>query len=478
MKNIFSIFTSVITLASVLSLSSCVKDEFDQPENNNTDPAGLAANISIKDMKALYADTILNNNATVQITENHIISGIVVADDKSGNFYKSIIIQDGTGGIAIRIDRSDFYTDYPIGRRIFVKCKGLFIGQYNKLIQMGGYIDETTNPPSVATIPSPLIETYFVKGQWGIEVTPLTVNITDLNDDYQNMLIRLENVEFQPSDTQHTYANAALQQSINRTLKDCNGNSIILRSSGYANFANSLTPSGNGTLTAIYQVFGTTKQLYIRDLGDVQLNNPRCGGGGGGATLVTIASIRALYTGSNTTIPANRKIKGIVISDRINQNTDTRNMIIQDATAGIVVRFLNNHTFDLNDEVEVDISSQSLITFNGLLEIDQVPNANAIKTGTGTVTPMVMTIAQINTGTWTNLESTLVKINNCTITGTQPISGSKTLNDGTGTLTLFTRSQATFASTNYPTGTVSITGFLGIFNTTKQISIRSMSDIQ
>lgn len=478
MKNIFSIFTSVITLASVLSLSSCVKDEFDQPENNNTDPAGLAANISIKDMKALYADTILNNNATVQITENHIISGIVVADDKSGNFYKSIIIQDGTGGIAIRIDRSDFYTDYPIGRRIFVKCKGLFIGQYNKLIQMGGYIDQTTNPPSVATIPSPLIETYFVKGQWGIEVTPLTVNITDLNDDYQNMLIRLNNVEFQPSDTQQTYANAALQQSINRTLKDCNGNSIILRSSGYANFANSLTPSGNGTLTAIYQVFGTTKQLYIRDLGDVQLNNPRCGGGGGGATLVTIASIRALYTGSNTTIPANRKIKGIVISDRINQNTDTRNMIIQDATAGIVVRFLNNHTFDLNDEVEVDISSQSLITFNGLLEIDQVPNANAIKTGTGTVTPMVMTIAQINTGTWTNLESTLVKINNCTITGTQPISGSKTLNDGTGTLTLFTRSQATFASTNYPTGTVSITGFLGIFNTTKQISIRSMSDIQ
>jgi hypothetical protein len=477
MKNIFSIFTSVITLASVLSLSSCVKDEFDQPENNNTDPAGLAANISIKDMKALYADTILNNNATVQITENHIISGIVVADDKSGNFYKSIIIQDGTGGIAIRIDRSDFYTDYPIGRRVFVKCKGLFIGQYNKLIQMGGYIDQTTNPPSVATIPSPLIETYFVKGQWGIEVTPLTVNITDLNDDYQNMLIRLDNVEFQPSDTQQTYANAALQQSINRTLKDCNGNSIILRSSGYANFANSLTPSGNGTLTAIYQVFGTTKQLYIRDLGDVQLNNPRCGGGGG-ATLVNIASIRALFTGSNTTIPANRKIKGIVISDRINQNTDTRNMIIQDATAGIVVRFLNNHTFDLNDEVEVDISSQSLITFNGLLEIDQVPNANAIKTGTGTVTPMVMTIAQINTGTWTNLESTLVKINNCTITGTQPISGSKTLNDGTGTLTLFTRSQATFASTNYPTGTVSITGFLGIFNTTKQISIRSMSDIQ
>lgn len=478
MKNIFSIFTSAITLATVLSFSSCVKDDFDAPENNNTDPSGIAANITIKDLKALYADTILVDNATVQITDNHIIAGVVVADDKSGNFYKSIIIQDATGGIAIRIDRSDFYTDYPTGRRVFVKCKGLFIGQYNKLIQMGGYIDETTNPPSVASIPSPLINTYFVKGQWGIEVAPTKVSITDLNDNYQNMLIRLDSVEFQPADTNQAYANAALQQSVNRTLKDCNGNSIILRSSGYANFATSLTPSGNGTLIAIYQVFGTTKQLYIRDLGDVQLNNSRCGGGGGGAVLITIANLRSLYPGSTTTLPANRKIKGIVISDRVNLNTDTRNLIIQDATAGIVVRFTSNHTFDLNDEVEVDVSSQELSTFNSLLQVNNVPNANATKTGTGTVTPQVLTIAQINSGTWTNLESTLVKINNCTITGAQPISGSKTLNDGTGTYTLFTRSQATFASTNYPTGTVSVTGFLGIFNTTKQISVRSMSDIQ
>jgi DNA/RNA endonuclease YhcR with UshA esterase domain len=471
-------FLILLSLSPVLFLSSCVKEDFDSPENNNTDPAGISANITIAAMKALYADTILNNNAIVQIEENHIISGIVAADDKSGNFYKSIIIQDATGGIAIRIDRSDFYTDYPVGRRVFVKCKGLFIGQYNKLIQMGGYIDNSSNPPSVASIPSPLIPNYFVKGQWGLPVTATKVYITDLNDTYQNMLIRLDSVEFQPADTAQLYANAQLQQSVNRTLKDCNGNTIILRSSGYANFANSLTPTGNGTLYAIYQVFGTTKQLYIRDLSDVQLTGTRCGGGGGGAVLVTIASIRALYTGSNTTVPANRKIKGIVISDRVNQNTDSRNLIIQDASAGIVVRFANSHTFDLNDEVEVDISNQALITFSSLLEVDNVPNANATKTGTGTVTPQVLTIAQINSGTWTNLESTLVKVNNCTISGAQPLSGSKTLNDGTGTLTLYTRSQATFASTNYPTGTVSITGFLGIFNTTKQISVRSMSDIQ
>jgi DNA/RNA endonuclease YhcR with UshA esterase domain len=107
-----------------------------------------------------------------------------------------------------------------------------------------------------------------------------------------------------------------------------------------------------------------------------------------------------------------------------------------------------------------------------------VPNANAVQTGTGTVTPKLATISQINANfeAW---ESTLVRIVGATITGSPAsYSGSKTINDGTGTLTLFTRSQATFANLNYPTGTVQITGFLGQFNTTKQISIRNTTDIQ
>jgi hypothetical protein len=462
----------------IFCFSACVKETFDAPENNNSDPPGLAANISISDLKALYADTILNYNAAVEITENYILSGIVVVDDRSGNFYKSLILQDATAGIAIRIDRSDFYTDYPIGRRVFVRCKGLFIGQYNRLIQLGGYIDASTSPPSVATIPAPLIPNHLIKGQWGLTVTPMKVFIPDLNDNYQNMLVRLDSVQFQPSDTQQTYANAALQQAINRTLQDCQGNSIILRTSGYASFASALTPSGNGTLIAIYQVFGTTKQLLIRNLSDVMFTQPRCGSGGSGPQLVTIAFVRALFPG-NTTVPANQKIKGIVISDRIHLNTDSRNLLVQDATAGIVVRFTSTHSFDLNDEVEVDISNQQLSTFNGWLQVNNVPNSNATKTGTGSITPQTLTIAQIVNGDWNLLESTLVRIQNCTISGPQPLSGSKTISDGSGsTLTLFTRSQATFASSNYPTGTVTITGFLSIYNATKQISIRNLADFQ
>lgn len=450
---------------------SCVKDEFDAPPTGCEDPA-LDANISIKKLKEDY----YISGAATQITSDLIINGVVVADDRSGNLYKTMVIQDETAGIAVRLDMSDYYTRFPVGRRVFIKLKGLYIGAYNNLIQIGA--NDPADPANVATIPLSLVEQFIIKGECNLNVTPIDVSIDNLSPDtHQNMLIRLSNVEFQVSDTNKTYADVAAQLSLNRTVKDCNGNSIIVRTSNFANFASANTPSGNGTLTAIYTVFGTTPQLVLRDLSDVNMEGPRCGSQPGGP-VVTIMSIRNLYTGTTTTVPANKKIKGVVISDKDNGNIDVKNIILQDSTGGIVVRFTANNSFSLNAEVEVDISGQELSTFNGQLQVNNVPIANAVQTGTGSVTPKVATIAQINAN-FSAWESTLVKVFDATITGSgTTYNGSKTLNDGTATITLYTRLQASFANVNHPTTPVDITGILIPFNTTKQISLRNLSDVQ
>ena len=56
---------------------------------------------------------------------------------------------------------------------------------------------------------------------------------------------------------------------------DCYGDSIIVRTSGYANFANKLLPEGNGTLIAIVSVYDSYDQLVIRSYDEVQLVNDR-----------------------------------------------------------------------------------------------------------------------------------------------------------------------------------------------------------
>ena len=162
----------LVAAAGIVTITSCRDDEFDAPPAGGTDP-NLVANTTIADLKAGY---VYDQFDTIK-TEK-IISGIVTADDKSGNFYKTIIIQDETAAIAIRLDVSDYYTKYPIGRRIFVKCRGLIIGDYNNLIQLGGFIDYSDPvQPSVEPIPFTLVDKYIFPGVSGLSVAPKNVTI-------------------------------------------------------------------------------------------------------------------------------------------------------------------------------------------------------------------------------------------------------------------------------------------------------------
>jgi len=130
MNKIFKTLTAITLVASISLLSAC-KKSFDNPPGA-ADPA-IVANTSIKALKAMHSSA----GAYDIITSDVVISGVVVADDKSGNLYKQLYIQDATGGIQVLLDANSLYGTYPVGRRIFIKCKDLCISDYNGLIALG-----------------------------------------------------------------------------------------------------------------------------------------------------------------------------------------------------------------------------------------------------------------------------------------------------------------------------------------------------
>ena len=67
----------------------------------------------------------------------HAIKGIVTGNDKSGNIYKKIYIEDNTGGLDVEIDAYDLYTSFNVGQRVFIKCQGLYLGQYGSAMELG-----------------------------------------------------------------------------------------------------------------------------------------------------------------------------------------------------------------------------------------------------------------------------------------------------------------------------------------------------
>ena len=166
-----------------MEFGSC-KKKFDEP------PAFIAANISannsIKALKALHSMGGLE-----QVTADMVISGIVVGDDRSGNLYKQICIQDSTGGITVNLGGSNLYVDYPVGRQVFIKCKGLYLSDYNRLIQIGLIDNSIPSSPSLSAIPTALFDSFLVKGSFGNAIIPKSVSVNQLNDSLQSMLIQL-----------------------------------------------------------------------------------------------------------------------------------------------------------------------------------------------------------------------------------------------------------------------------------------------
>ena len=263
----------VILLAGLLMVS-CKKKFTDPPVLGAPD---IVANISIKDIKARYTSGV-----PVAITDDAIIEGVVSCDDRSGNYYQQIAIQDSTGGVLLRLAGSNHFNNYPVGRKLFIKLKGLYLGQYNGTLQFGGGVDTPfINQGGVTLLATGLQNLHIIKGALNQPLVPKLVTVsqlsTSLQDRYVSTLIKLSGYEFSAADRSKNYADDGF--SGNRIIQDCSNlsaNKITLRSSDFSNFATLPVAQGNGEIIAVYSFFGSTKQLTIRDTTDVRFNNPRC----------------------------------------------------------------------------------------------------------------------------------------------------------------------------------------------------------
>ncbi len=455
-------------LALVLMIPmACVDLDYDQPPPGGEDP-NLPVNITIAELKSRHT-----LGSYEEITDDVTFQGLVVSDDKEGNFFKQLIIQDETGGIEMRIEMTDLNNVYPVGRKVYVKARGLWLGDYGGTTQLGaGKGVDNDGDPILIRIPESIIDLFIIPATYGNPVTPALVTVDELSFGMVSTLVQLDDVQFIPGDAGQTYADAILQVTLNREIEDCTKKRLIVRTSGFASFAGDTTPVGNGTIVGVLSIFRDDYQLTIRDLNDVNMEGDRCGL----ANQMSIQAVRDLYAGGTTSV-ASGSIKGIVTSDYTSQSVTGRNLFIQDATAGIVIRFDNNHPFVLGNEISVDISGATLSEFSGLLQIEGVPTGNGLVVGNpGDATPRVATVLEIltNAEAW---ESTLVQIKNATLSGNTVFSGDVTVTDATGSMVLFTRNQADFAGSPLPSGEVTLTALLSEFNAPNLV-MRNASDVE
>ncbi len=251
MKRIFKVLSFI---AIVAFMASCVKQEFDRPPITNL-PVGDV--YTIGELKTLF-----NTSGATQFNKDASVYGIVTMDEISGNIYKAAYIQDATGAINLRLKESG---GLRIGDSIRVYLKNVVLSTYNNLFQL----DNVHNDSNIVI----LANKKFIE--------PEVVTISQiLTGAYHAKLIKLENVQFVAGDTAQTWS--ASDATTNRSIEDCSGKSIIVRTSNYAGFAKENLPNGKGSLIAVAGVFGTTWQLYVRTSAEVVMDSLRCGQSSGG----------------------------------------------------------------------------------------------------------------------------------------------------------------------------------------------------
>jgi len=491
-----------------LSFNGCIDQEFDVPPGFETQSNDIST-LSISELKALH----IPSSAAVAIPAGTIIKGQVVSDDGTGNFFKDLVIQDGTAGIHIRIDQSDLNTIYPRGRELFVNCDDLFLGEFNGLVQIGVKGSDPANPGNVDRLPEIVASEKLIIGEIKEVPAAKQMRINELTNADLSMLIELQGVEVNDGDVGNTYANSGGGSSQNRTLQDCNENEITMRNSDFADFAGAIMPDGNGTVTGVYSVFGSTKQFTIRDLADVNMNESRCdgtgGGGGGGGDIqetdisnLTIADMKSMHMiGADAfKLASGTIIKGHVISSDETGNF-YKNITIQDATGGIQIRIDATDTYveyPIGRLLYIDCTDLYVGDFNGLPQLGAQGDGNSVnrisEVAAGSVfikgpieTPLTGNVRTITTLSNDDLNSLVrldgIQYEDGLLGDTYAIPGggsaqNRILQDCDGNEIIIRNSDfADWAGTAIPEGNGSITGVFGVFGADRQLFINTPDDI-
>jgi len=269
-KTCLTIFISSIAIVVLFFSAACLKQTaYAQPVNGN-DTDSL---ISIKALRKLHA---MGNFEP--ITKSMALEATIVANDEHDNLYKSISIQDSSGGILLNLDGSSLYQTYPVGTTIRVRLQNLFLTDYRRMLQIVASIDTSSGQLLTTGIPVPLFSKFIKVVKENTNVVPMVVSFKNLADSLQGRLIKISNVEFSAADTNSTFADKKNKIGASRSLKFCSGGTIYLRTSGYADFAGISLPKNNGDIVGIYSVYNYEKQLLLRDTSDILFRSKRCTG--------------------------------------------------------------------------------------------------------------------------------------------------------------------------------------------------------
>ncbi len=515
MKKMNSLLKYFMMLTTVFLLWGCVHDDkYDEPNLDGFQCGELASTITIAEVKAKLVDASGGKYYKFPDDSQDVLEGYVSSSDETGNIYKYIYIQDSpenpTEGFTISVNSLNNYTRYPQGSKIYIKLKGLAVGTYGSVKQLGAEVfNNKTGNLEFTRIPENQVYTSILRSCANkVTIIPKVMTLAQMvsaNDQYLGCLIQVDNAEFDSKSLCSIYAPAG--QTVDRVISDNSTSTTrIVRNSGYASFANQLVPAGNGKFVGIYSKYNSTYQMYIVRASDLEMNNfPRIDGltadpcvfDPTGLTVKTVAEVKQLLSSGNLThITGDFYLKAAVTVNDESANL-FNSLYIEDATGGIRLNVskANSATksalyqdprFKVGKSIIVKLKDLYVGKYFGEFQIGMpngsnigyIPEADIYKYffGTNETVTTVPTEKRIkdftsdDVGKWVKIKDVQVTEGDLFKTYAEGGTTNRTLEDCDGNkILLRTRKEASFSGKELDSGKGDIYAILSVYNGTYQL---------
>lgn len=285
MKTMRYLKTLVMALLCTTAFTSCMDGDWDTPTISES-PFGnntiVEKNVmTIADLKAKYSSVFFNSsNSLKQITDSVQIKGRVVGNDIGSNIYNEVAIDDGTGAILVCISQGGLYAYLPVGQEILVDLKDLYIGGYGQQPEIGMPYTNAKGSTYVSRMNRNLWQEHFrtIGAADASKVKAEAFDLSKAQDaDYLKAncgkLMTISGVTFEKGDGKTTFAPEAEKDAANcvsRSLSGISSNSVVVRTSSYADFAASTLPTGKVNITGVFTRYRNVWQILLRTADDIE----------------------------------------------------------------------------------------------------------------------------------------------------------------------------------------------------------------
>ena len=221
---------------------------------------------TVAEVKAYFSGTL------AQIPDNAYLKAQVTANDKTGNLFKYIYVEDKTGGIRVNIDMASLYADprFFVGKQVLISLKDLYVGSVNTEVQLGGLFNG-----NVGRVLANDVYKHFFPTTDFTEVVATEKTIAGLTDADVGRWIKIKDLQFINDDLGETYAGAS---NTTRTLEDCSGSKLSLTTSSFATFASRQIDSGKRDLYGVLTKYNGKYEVWITNPLGADFDGNRCDG--------------------------------------------------------------------------------------------------------------------------------------------------------------------------------------------------------